>query len=108
MPTRPPLRPGPRYEALIQLLRTADAIWNASRLFFRKWHLSPSQFNLLNVLRSHPRGLSQADLSRELLMHRSNLTGLIDRLTAAGLVQRLPSSGDRRVHRIVATAAGRN
>ena len=26
--------PGPRYAALIQLLRTAEELWNASRVFF--------------------------------------------------------------------------
>ena len=26
--------PGPRYQTLLQLLRTAEALWNASRIFF--------------------------------------------------------------------------
>src|SRR5439155_27087571 len=37
--------PGPRYRALLQLLRTAETLWNSSRLFFVRWELSPSQFN---------------------------------------------------------------
>src|SRR5438874_74225 len=40
-----PPSPGPRYQALLQLLRTAEALWNASRNFFARWDLSPSQFN---------------------------------------------------------------
>jgi hypothetical protein len=46
--------PGPRYPALLQLLRTAENLWNASRLFFGRWDLSPSQFNVLNLLSGEP------------------------------------------------------
>ena len=68
-----------RYRALLQLLRTSDTVWNASRLFFARWDLGPSQFNVLNLLHGVA-GLSQTELSRELIMHRSNVTGLVDRL----------------------------
>ncbi len=96
----------PRYQALIQLLRTTDTVWNASRIFFEKWDLSPSQFNVLNVLRGNPEGLSQTDLSRELVTHRSNVTGLIDRLEKRGLVERRDVAADRRAYRVVVTASG--
>lgn len=95
-----------RYRALLQLLRTADAIWNASRLFFQEWDLSPSQFNVLNLLHSSPEGLSQSELGRQLITHRSNVTGLVDRLEARGLVQRKEAAGDRRAYRVVLTRAG--
>src|ERR1035437_23608 len=78
----------PGYRALMELLRTADTVWNASRAFFERWDLSPSQFNVLTLLHLTPDGLSQTDLSRQLIMHRSNLTGLVDRLEKRGLVAR--------------------
>ena len=96
----------PRYRALLELLRTAETIWNASRGFFAQWDLSPSQFNVLNLLRLCPQGLSQTDLSRELIMHRSNVTGLVDRLEKRGLLERQEVPEDRRAYRIVLTAAG--
>jgi len=99
--------PGPRYGALLQLLRTAESLWNASRLFFAQWDLSPSQFNVLNLLYDQPAGSTQVELSRSLIMHRSNVTGLVDRLEARGLVQRRDNAGDRRAYRVVLTAAGR-
>src|SRR5436309_905146 len=95
-----------RYQALIQVLRTADRIWNVSRLFFEHWDLSPSQFNILNLLQAHPGGLSQIELSRQLIMHRSNVTGLIDRLERRHLVQRKDLANDRRAYRVVQTEAG--
>jgi DNA-binding MarR family transcriptional regulator len=105
MDTDPP-GPGPRYQALLQVLRTADTLWNCSRVFFARWQLSPSQFNVLNLLATEPQGLSQIELGRLLITHRSNVTGLVDRLTARGLVQRLDVVGDRRAYRVVLTPNG--
>jgi DNA-binding MarR family transcriptional regulator len=102
-----PPSPGPRYQALLQLLRTAEALWNASRNFFARWGLSPSQFNVLNLLYDQRAGCTQIELSRSLIMHRSNVTGLVDRLEARGLVQRRDSAHDRRAYRVVLTATGR-
>ena len=99
--------PGPRYAALLQLLRTAENLWNSSRVFFGRWDLSPSQFNVLNLLRHEPEGLSQTEISRLLIMHRSNATGLIDRLEQRGLLQRRATPGDRRAYRVVLTPAAR-
>jgi len=98
--------PGPRYPALMQLLRTADTLWNTSRVFFARWDLSPSQFNVLNLLYEAPSGLTQVELSRELLMHPSNVTGLVDRLARRKLVERREAPDDRRAWRVVLTAAG--
>jgi DNA-binding MarR family transcriptional regulator len=96
----------PRYQALMELLRTADVVWDASRVFFGRWELSPSQFNVLNLLRLNPAGLSQSALSRQLIMHRSNVTGLVDRLEKRGWVERREVAADRRAYSVVLTTAG--
>ena len=75
-------------------------------MFFERWDLGPSQFNLLNLLSDCPQGLSQTELSRQLITHRSNVTGLVDRLEARGLVERKASAGDRRAYRVVLTPNG--
>lgn len=95
-----------RYQALIQLLRTAEDLWNASRVFFARWDLSPSQFNVLNLLYGKVNGLSQSELSRLLIMHRSNATGLVDRLERRRLVQRTEDPQDRRAYRVLLTSVG--
>ena len=95
-----------RYSTLLQLLRTADSILDASRSFFAPWDLSPSQFNVLNLLYGLPKGLSQTELGRQLIVHRSNVTGLVDRLEKRGLVKRRALAGDRRVYQVVLTAEG--
>jgi len=87
-------------------LRTADVLWNSSRVLFNRWDLSVSQFNILNLLSAPSKGMSQTELSRALIMNRSNVTGLVDRLEKRGLVQRQPVPDDRRAYRVELTAAG--
>src|SRR5438093_309209 len=102
-----PPSPGRRHQAVLQLLHTAEALWNASRSFSARWDLSPSQFNVVNLLYDQRAGCTQIELSRSLIMHRSNVTGLVDRLEARGLVRRRDSAHDRRAYRVVLTTAGR-
>ena len=94
---------GSQYEALIQLLKTSEAIWEASRIFFSRWDISPSQFNILNLLRDFPEGCTQTQLSRKLITHRSNITGMVDRMEARGLLRRQADPSDRRVFHVVMT-----
>ncbi len=99
--------PNPRYEALIGLLRASESLWNASRVFFARWDLGPSQFNVLKLLHDQPEGCTQTELSRALLVHRSNITGLLNRLERRKLIARRDSATDRRAYRVLLTAAGR-
>ena len=96
-----------RYQALLQILRTADILWNASHAFFARWNISPSQFNVLNLLFDRPDGLSQIELGRQLIVHRSNVTGLVDRLERRRLVRRKNAQDDRRAYCVVLTPPGR-
>jgi DNA-binding MarR family transcriptional regulator len=100
-------KPGPRYAALLQILKTSETLWNVSREFFARWEVSPAQFNTLNLVHGAPKGMSQSDLSRALITHRSNVTGLVDRLEKRGLVSRGEQAADRRVWTVRITPAGR-
>ena len=66
--------------------------------------LHPAQAGALLQLDSP---LPMTELAALLACDNSNVTGLIDRLEARGLVTRQPSSQDRRVKHVVLTAAGR-
>jgi DNA-binding MarR family transcriptional regulator len=54
-----------------------------------------------------PAGLRMQELEELALFTRGGLTRLVDRIEAAGLVQREPVPGDRRGVRVVLTADGR-
>ena len=67
--------------------------------------LSIPQFDVLSTL-SEREGLTQQDLAERLYVTKGNVSGLIDRLVEAGLVERRPIPGDRRSHARHLTEAG--
>ncbi|MGC8743054.1 MAG: MarR family winged helix-turn-helix transcriptional regulator [Verrucomicrobiia bacterium] len=95
------------YEILLKLLRVADTLWEESRLFFSKYNISPSQFNILNLLYENREAMTQIELSRRLLTHRSNVTGLLKRLETRKLITRKVSKSDKRATHVQLTARGK-
>jgi MarR family 2-MHQ and catechol resistance regulon transcriptional repressor len=90
-----------------QTVRTANTLLKESRRLFRPAGLSEAQFNVLNVLAQKKSDLSQSELSEILVVDRSNVTGLLDRMEKSGWVVRRAASGDRRKYHIQLTPAGR-
>jgi DNA-binding MarR family transcriptional regulator len=74
---------------------------------FRPLGLTGAQYNVLNVLAGRKAGMSQRELSEALVVDRSNVTGLLDRMERAGWVRRADDPKDRRVYRVTLTASGR-
>jgi DNA-binding MarR family transcriptional regulator len=101
------VKPTAGYELVTAILATADAFLRESHRLFRPYGLTGAQYNLLNVVAESPAGLSQRELSDHLVVDRSNVTGLLDRMEKAGWVKRTDHPADRRVYRIVLTPAGR-
>ncbi|MDD2708491.1 MAG: MarR family transcriptional regulator [Verrucomicrobiae bacterium] len=93
-------------DCVIQILQTATVIWRESRRFFRPFGLTEAQFNILNLLGQSPNGLCQRELSDRLVVDRSNITLLLDRMTAHGLLVRNDVPGDRRRYRVCLTEKG--
>lgn len=68
--------------------------------------LSVPQCDVLTTL-TEREGVSQQELAERLYVTKGNISGLIDRLVAAGLVERRRLDGDRRSHAIFLTQPGR-
>lgn len=66
--------------------------------------LTGVQAKLLGVVADHPVPMNQ--IATVLKCEPSNITGLVDRLAARGLVARQPSPTDRRVKLVAATPVG--
>jgi DNA-binding MarR family transcriptional regulator len=67
--------------------------------------LSPPQAHALKVLRpGHP--IAMRELADALHCDPSNITGIVDRLEARGLVQRRAAPGDRRIKTLLLTGGG--
>ncbi len=67
--------------------------------------LTVGQMEVLHTI-GHLGAPSMSDLSRELGLHPSSLTGIVDKLVRAGKVRRESDSEDRRVVRVVLTEEG--
>lgn len=65
-------------------------------------NLSRSQWRILTHLRTQD-GLTQSELAERLLIEKAPAGTLIDKLEAAGLVERRPDPNDRRANRVFIT-----
>ncbi|WID98882.1 MarR family transcriptional regulator [Bosea vestrisii] len=72
----------------------------------RELGLSIPQFDLLSTL-TEREGISQSELAERLYVTKGNVSGLVDRLVQAGLVERRAIVGDRRSYAMHLTAEGR-
>lgn len=61
---------------------------------------------LLHTYEAGAAGIRMADLAERVVLSKSGLTTLVDRLEGEGLVRRLPDPADRRATRITITDAG--
>ena len=89
-----------------RLIRLESRIRGAIAERLRSVGLSVPQCDVLTTL-SENEGVSQQDLAERLYVTKGNISGLIDRLAAAGLVERRDLPSDRRSHAIHLTPAGR-
>ena len=65
------------------------------------------RFDVMAALYRAGEGLRMSDLSGVLMVSNGNVTGIVDRLEAEGLVERVAVAGDRRAVRVRLTKAGR-
>jgi DNA-binding MarR family transcriptional regulator len=99
------------HEALLNIYHTGDVLKKRAREFFARYGVTDVQFNLMELLyyqADEKVGLTQADLSKMLVVNRSNVTTLIDRMEKGGLVVRVDVPGDRRYHAVQLTHKGRS
>ena len=65
------------------------------------------RFDLMAQLDRAPSGMTLGELSQRMMVSNGNVTGLVDRLVAQGLIDRRPSPTDRRAQLVSLTAEGR-
>jgi DNA-binding MarR family transcriptional regulator len=87
----------PEQEAALNLFRTSDRLEICFARLLREHNLSsPSQYNVLRILRGEGKPMRCRDIAERTITMVPGLTGLIDRLAAADLVTRERSAEDRR------------
>jgi MarR family 2-MHQ and catechol resistance regulon transcriptional repressor len=93
-------------DAYVKLLRASRAVLARVEPRLAAAGLTPTQFGVLEAI-LHKGPLSQRDLSQKVLTSPGNMTDLIDKLEARGLVRRVRQKTDRRAVRVELTAEGR-
>ena len=87
----------PEQEAMLNIMRTADRLQICFARLFRQYGLTPQQYNILRILRGEGRPLPILEIAARMITVVPGITGLIDRLQAACLVERRRCDQDRRV-----------
>ena len=100
-------QPTRQHEALVSFWWTSAMLKKVSRRFFRENYSSEAHFNLLVTLARSDGPTTQNELSQMLLVDKSNITGLLDKLEALGQIKRNKVPGDRRSYHVTLTKAGR-
>lgn len=98
----------PAHEALLDVVYTGLVLQKEGYQILRPFKLTDSQFNVLMLLyyQTEDGSMNQTRLGDMLLVNRSNVTGLVDRLEKSGWVKRLDDPNDRRVKLIKLTPEG--
>jgi DNA-binding MarR family transcriptional regulator len=85
-------------EALLNVIRTHEHIQQRQNEFFRPFQLTPTQYNVLRILRgAGAEGLTCSQAAERMLTADPDVTRLLDRLEIRGLIARERSKQDRRV-----------
>src|SRR5713226_6796686 len=87
----------PEQEAALSVLRTSDQLQIRCARLLREHGLTPSQYNILRILRGEGKPLPILEIASRTITVVPGITGLIDRLEQAGFVNRVRCEKDRRV-----------
>ncbi len=91
----------------LRFVRLHRRAGNAIAAELRTIGLSIPQFDLLSTL-TEQEGLSQQELAERLYVTKGNVSGLLDRMVEAGLVERRAIPDDRRSNALHLTPKGRS
>ena len=89
-----------------RFIRLESRLQTAVTERLREIGLSVPQCDVLTTL-TEAEGVSQQELAKRLYVTKGNISGLLDRLESAGLVERRAAAVDRRQYEIYLTPAGR-
>jgi DNA-binding MarR family transcriptional regulator len=88
----------PRQQAHTGLIRAGALLRDDMELMLKPHGLTDQQYNVLRILRgAEPAGLCRNEIRDRMLNRMSDMTRLLDRLEAAGLVERFRVGDDRRM-----------
>lgn len=88
-------------ETYLNVLRTSAVLGQRLARWLKEADLTPTQYNALRILRgAHPEPLPCSEVGHRMVTPVPDVTRLLDRLEAAGLVTRCRDDADRRVVKV--------
>jgi len=94
-------------EVVLEIQRTEQIVMRWVVEALKPSGLTPQQFNILRILRgAGPDPLSASQICERMVTHDPDLTRLLDRLEAAGMIRKERHADDRRVVNVHVTEAG--
>jgi len=95
------------FEAMLEIIRTGHWITDSVSRELKEFDIYEPQFNVLRILRgAKGKPISANAILEKMIQRSSNITRIVDKLTAKGLVERTLSTNDRRKMDIVITTKG--
>ena len=94
-------------KANINILFTANFIYNQISSYLKPYNLTHEQFNVLRISRGkHPECMCQKDVLSRMVAPKSNVTLIIKKLVGKGLISVNQSPKDKREYEISITSLG--
>jgi len=91
----------------LRLLTCTTLVEDAVRSRLRaRFDVTLPRFDLMAQLHKAPDGMTMSQLSTRMMVSNGNLTALVERLAAAGQIERRISEADRRVVNVALTPVG--
>jgi DNA-binding MarR family transcriptional regulator len=81
----------------LDLLRTSETLSRGISEVLESESLSPTQYNVLRILRGAPDGLACGEIGNRMITRDPDITRLLDRLEKRDLISRWRLTEDRRV-----------
>jgi DNA-binding MarR family transcriptional regulator len=86
----------PEEAAFLELVRTGDLLSRGLVRLLKSEGLSPTQYNVLRILRGASEGLFCGEIASRMITRDPDVTRLLDRLEKRGLISRCREAKDRR------------
>jgi DNA-binding MarR family transcriptional regulator len=101
------LAPHIRLRLWVRLLRTVRPVEaELRRRLDRAFGVTLPKFDVMAALARRESGMTMTEVSRQLMVSNGNVTGIVDRLVAEGLVARVTNQEDRRATFVRLTRKG--
>ncbi|MEO7521086.1 MAG: MarR family transcriptional regulator [Gemmatimonas sp.] len=97
----------PEAETFLNIVRTSAALVRGLAQVLRPYDITQPQYNALRILRgAGADGLLRGEVGERMVTHEPDVTRLLDRMEARGLVHRERGVGDRRLVHVRITVDG--